>query len=69
VNSTLQRHDVISVDFIVELPESHGYNTVMNIINSVTKHAHFIPMHPPSMPKTQLSSSLKRSGNTMGHLK
>jgi hypothetical protein len=37
--------DVISVDFIVELPESHGYDTVMNVVDSVTKHTHFIPMH------------------------
>jgi hypothetical protein len=36
---------VISVDFIVELPESHGYETIMNIVDSVTKCAHFIPMH------------------------
>ena len=33
--------DTISVDFIVELPES--YEAVMNIVDSVSKHAHFIP--------------------------
>jgi hypothetical protein len=37
--------DIISVDFIVELPESHGYNTIMCIVNSLTKRAHFIPTH------------------------
>jgi hypothetical protein len=37
--------DTISVDFIVELPESHEYDTIMNIINSITKCAHFIPTH------------------------
>jgi hypothetical protein len=36
---------VISVNFIVELPESHGYDMIMNVVNSVTKCAHFIPMH------------------------
>ena len=35
--------DTISVDFIVELPESHGYNMIMNVIDSVSKVSHFIP--------------------------
>jgi len=35
--------DVISVDFIVELPDSHGYDVVMNVVDSVGKQAHFIP--------------------------
>jgi hypothetical protein len=33
------------VDFIVQLPESYGYDTIMNVIDSVTKHMHFIPTH------------------------
>jgi transposase InsO family protein len=37
--------DTISVDFIVEQPESHGYDTIMNVIDSITKCAHFIAMH------------------------
>ena len=34
--------DVISVDFISELPESGGYDSIMVAINSVGKHSHFV---------------------------
>jgi transposase InsO family protein len=38
--------DTISMDFIVEqLPRSNGYDTIMNIVDGVTKHAHFIATH------------------------
>ena len=37
--------DIISINFIVELPESHGYNVVMNVVDSVSKMSHFIPTH------------------------
>jgi hypothetical protein len=31
------------VVFIVELPDAHGYDVVMNMVDSVGKQAHFIP--------------------------
>jgi hypothetical protein len=33
----------VSVDFVVELPNAHGYNTVMNMVDCIRKHMHFIP--------------------------
>jgi hypothetical protein len=35
--------NVISVDFIGELPDSHGHDAIMNVVDSVGKQAHFIP--------------------------
>ena len=37
--------DTISVNFIIELLESHGYDVVMNVVDSMSKMSHFIPTH------------------------
>jgi len=37
-----ERWDVISIDFILELPESGGYDSVMVAINSIGKCSHFV---------------------------
>jgi hypothetical protein len=61
--------DMISIDFIVELFKSHGYDTIMNIVNSVTKCTHFIPMHTTTInAKGVTHLFLKEVGNTMGCL-
>jgi len=39
------RWDTLSVDFIVKLPLSSGHDTVMTVVDSVSKQAHFIPTH------------------------
>jgi hypothetical protein len=37
--------DMISVNFIVELLISHGYDAIICVADSLTKCAHFIPTH------------------------
>jgi antitoxin component of RelBE/YafQ-DinJ toxin-antitoxin module len=34
--------ETISVNFISKLPDAHRYDTTMNVVDSVSKHAHFI---------------------------
>jgi len=37
--------NTLSIDFIVELPKFSRYDTVMMVVDSISKQAHFIPMH------------------------
>jgi len=37
--------NTLSVDFVVELPLSSGHDTVITVVDSVSKRAHFIPTH------------------------
>ena len=37
--------DILSVDFVVELPESSEHNTIMMVMDAVSKRVHFIPTH------------------------
>jgi len=37
--------NTLSVDFVVELPESSGHDAVMTVVDSVFKRVHFVPTH------------------------
>src|SRR3979490_150185 len=41
--------DTISIDFIVELPKAHSHDAVMNVVDSVSKRAHFLPTNTTIM--------------------
>jgi len=37
--------DMLSIDFVVELPSSSRHNAVITVVDSVSKRVHFIPTH------------------------
>jgi hypothetical protein len=63
-----EQWDIISVNFIIELPDSHGYNVIMNVNHSVSKRVHCIHTH--TMISTEGVSLLffEKSGSTMDSL-
>ena len=38
-----RRWQIISVDLITELPQSHGYDSILVAVDRLSKRAHFIP--------------------------
>jgi len=39
------RWDILSIDFVIELPESSGHDAIMTVVDSVFKRVHFVPTH------------------------
>jgi len=61
----LEEHwDVISIDFISELPESGGYDSVMVAVNSIRKCSHFVETVTTVTAAGAANLYLRNSGNS-----
>jgi hypothetical protein len=47
----------ISLDFIDGLPGSASYNTILMVVDRLSKCAHFIPLHHPALKVAQVFMS------------
>lgn len=49
----------ISMDFIVRLPKSKGYDVILIVVDRLRKYGHFIPLKHPYTTHTVVEASLK----------
>lgn len=49
----------ISMDFIVRLPKSKGYDAILVVVDRLSKYAHFIPLKHPYTAKIVAEAFVK----------
>src|SRR5258707_7584689 len=61
-----QNWESISMDFITDLPPSHGFDTLLVVVDCLSKQSHFIPMirslDAPGLAQLYISSIFKLHG-------
>ena len=57
--------DTISIDFIVKLPKLASHDSIMVMVDSITKHAHFINTVTTLSAARTAQLYLQMCGNTM----
>jgi hypothetical protein len=62
--------DIVSVNIIIELPESYRYDVIMNIVDSVSKHCSALYSYSWWLMLMELLNCIfERSGSTVGYPK